>query len=953
MRIFTGFIGTFLILLSTVSLAEQNKGMSFQAMLRDPDGGYPTASGLTATLQILDPVSNCVLREEEHSGVNVSDGYLNLVIGSASASTPAGSNPNPLLSIKEVMDNSKPINGFNCTYTPSAHHGRKLRLYIKVPRASGGGVDDVIADFNMRAVAYAVNSETLNGKTDTQFINVNESKNLNQTNVESIFDRFTKLDAILNGANGSGSTLGVNITGNAATATNVTGTVAIANGGTGATTQAAARTNLGLGSLATLSPTGTADNSTYLRGDGTWAAVAGGGGGTITQVSAGTGLSGGGSSGAVSLNVTYGSAAGTAAQGNDSRIVGAFQSATSLTGGDLSGTLPGPTVSRINGINVASAMVGDDQKIMKYVNGAGWEPHFIKLSDLKNATGTASAFNVGSCTSSQTLTWSSVSDQLTCQDIAINVSKVTGLSTVAVSGSYADLLSTPTLGTLSSKNTVSSGDIDSGAITSAKLASDVGFWNISGANLYRTSGNIGIGTNNPGGKLAVTDTITGDSGSLSSLSINQTLNPSLGSSASYFGFSETIDTSGAASFSSASVFGVNSQIQHQTSSNLSAIRGLATVALNGNAGTVTTLYGVDASTRNTANGVVMSQRSVNAAISNSGSGSINTATGVNSAITNSSSGDITTAKAGSFSVSRLSGTVSNGYGVYVGDIQADTAYSLYVSDASAPSYFAGSVGVGQLNPKVALDVNGGIRAGDSATVTACGAGLANGEGSQRYNYTSHSMEYCNGTTWVALSSSGSQPVMRKQIFTSSGSFVTPANTTSSTVFKITVIGAGGGGGAGGSAAGAGGGAGATAVYFASTLSASTSYSVVVGTGGSTGNAGGNSSIVLGGLTVTAGGGGGGGIGGAGTGVGGLGGTATNGDLNIFGGDGGAGSNWSYPAGGTGGSSSLGGGGAGGQPNASTDGKSGRAYGSGGGGAYYGATTGGTGANGIVIVEWVL
>lgn len=39
---------------------------------------------------------------------------------------------------------------------------------------------------------------------------------------------------------------------------------------------ATARTNLGLGSLATVSPTGTPSSSTYLRGDNTWAAVSGG-----------------------------------------------------------------------------------------------------------------------------------------------------------------------------------------------------------------------------------------------------------------------------------------------------------------------------------------------------------------------------------------------------------------------------------------------------------------------------------------------------------------------------------------------------------------------------------------------------------------------------------------------------------------------------------------------------
>ena len=62
---------------------------------------------------------------------------------------------------------------------------------------------------------------------------------------------------------------------------------------------------------------------------------------------------------------------------------------------------------------------------------------------------------------------------------------------------------------------------------------------------------------------------------------------------------------------------------------------------------------------------------------------------------------------------------------------------------------SGNVGIGTTGPIVALDVSGAIRAGSSATVTTCsGTGAANGEGSQRYNYTTHAMEYCNGTAWV-------------------------------------------------------------------------------------------------------------------------------------------------------------------------------------------------------------
>lgn len=66
--------------------------------------------------------------------------------------------------------------------------------------------------------------------------------------------------------NGANTTMTLSSTGNLS----LQGTLNVASGGTGATTAAAARTNLGLGSLATLSPTGTANSTTFLRGDGSW-----------------------------------------------------------------------------------------------------------------------------------------------------------------------------------------------------------------------------------------------------------------------------------------------------------------------------------------------------------------------------------------------------------------------------------------------------------------------------------------------------------------------------------------------------------------------------------------------------------------------------------------------------------------------------------------------------------
>lgn len=456
--VFASLIGLSLFFGASYEALAQHKGISFQAVLKKSDGSYPTASGVTVTAQILDPANHCVLREEEHSGKNISKGYLNLVLGDSNAATPGPRNPSPVLSLSQVLDNKTARTNLKCvdqvnnivgtgqSYVPTNLDRRVLRIRLNLQG------EDIVADFNMRAVGFAVNSEMLNSKSDEDFVNINNGKGITQTNVESIFERFTKLDAILNSFNSGGTSAGINISGNASTATtatSVSGTVAIANGGTGATTGAGARTNLGLGSLATMSPTGTADNTTYLRGDGTWASV-----------------SGGGFSGSLA--------------------------------GDVSGPQGTTVVDKIKGQTV-TATANIAGQVLRYAGGNNWTPGFVAMTDLRSTVTGANSF-ASSCANNQTLVYNSVGDVMSCQNISLPSSQITGLGDLAAKGSV-DLGTSDATGTLASarmpaltgdvtlsagttattiaNNAVTTTKINNLAVTDAKI-NDVAFSKVTG-----------------------------------------------------------------------------------------------------------------------------------------------------------------------------------------------------------------------------------------------------------------------------------------------------------------------------------------------------------------------------------------------------------------------------------------------------------------------------------------
>ncbi|MCB9072695.1 MAG: tail fiber domain-containing protein [Bdellovibrionaceae bacterium] len=158
------------------------------------------ANPVVFTVQILSQTNDCVLYEEQHSiNMTGSSGVFSLNIG---AGIRSGTDYEDTSVLTNIFKNGQNYTGItHCTsgtsYNALSGHTRKMRISYN----DGSGTVTLSQDFHMQSTPFAWYADSLQGKTSTDFVQINASQNLTQTNLENLLGgtNYTGLLSLLAG----------------------------------------------------------------------------------------------------------------------------------------------------------------------------------------------------------------------------------------------------------------------------------------------------------------------------------------------------------------------------------------------------------------------------------------------------------------------------------------------------------------------------------------------------------------------------------------------------------------------------------------------------------------------------------------------------------------------------------------------------------------------------------
>lgn len=486
-------LGLFVLLSSSISFA--GPVLTYQGRILKPDGS-PVKTPTSFTISITNPSGSCELWAEPFSSsMSGGDGSFSFVIGAGTRSDAGTKEFKDIFSDGVII---APNSSCSAGYTKLSSDILKLKI-----RFDDGTGPQSLPTMDITAVPFAIEAQKVAGVASENVVRVSDGA---VTPLSS--SSFSELLTLLNGTSSkylkndvsSGASLpkmtsdpsglGPSDAGNiiyrsdtkeikfwdgtsfqslgSAGGSGIT-SITAGTGLTGGTINSSGQTiAVDLGLTATKVPRVGASNITanqVIVADGAASGLAGkslidgelligstGAAPVVTTLTAGAGVSITNGPGSITISSSGSAPAGVA-------------------NGDLSANYPNPTVSKINGVSVSTAVAGDNGKFLKYESGTGWLPRFVKLSDLMNGTGTGSAFSIASCSAKETLAWSSLTDQFTCQPI---------------------------------------GTLDAGAITTGVLSPARGgskWSSVATTDIYYNTGKVGIGNDSPSANLDVAGTV--------------------------------------------------------------------------------------------------------------------------------------------------------------------------------------------------------------------------------------------------------------------------------------------------------------------------------------------------------------------------------------------------------------------------------------------------------------